>query len=73
VFGAGKIQISAFPLVGGTMMVMSALLSLIFFTDLRAQEMAIVAALVSFMMIFGAVMWYFGKKSEIRGQTTAGK
>jgi len=73
VFGAGKIQISAFPLVGGTMMVMSALLSLIFFTDLRAQEMAIVAALVSFMMIFGAAMWYFGKKSEIRGQTTAGK
>jgi len=73
VFGAGKSQISAFPLVGGTMMVMAALLSLIFFTDLRAQEMAIVAALVSFMMIFGAVMWYFGRKSEIRGQTAAGK
>ncbi|MBM2846398.1 MAG: Na+:solute symporter, partial [Bacteroidetes bacterium] len=73
VFGAGKSQISAFPLVGGTMMVMSALLSLIFFTDLRAQEMTIVGALVSFMMIFGAVMWYFGKKSEIRGHTTAGK
>jgi SSS family solute:Na+ symporter len=73
VFGAGKSQISAFPLVGGTMMVMSALLSLIFFTDLRAQETTIVGALVSFMMIFGAAMWYFGKKSEIRGQTAAGK
>jgi glucose uptake protein GlcU len=73
VFGAGKSQMSAFPLVGGTMIVMGALLSLIFFTDLRAQEMAIVGVLVSFMIIFGAAMWYFGKKSEIRGQTAARK
>ncbi len=68
VFGAGKVQISAFPLVGGTMIVLGALLSLIFFTDLRAQERVIVGVLVSFMIIFGAVMWYLGKKSEIRGQ-----
>jgi predicted CDP-diglyceride synthetase/phosphatidate cytidylyltransferase len=67
VFGAGKKQISAFPLVGGTMIVMGALLSLIFFTDLQSQEQIIVGVLISFMIIFGAVMWYLGKKSEIRG------
>lgn len=70
VFGAGKIQISAFPLVGSTMIVMGGLLSLIFFTDLREQEKVIVGLLISFMIIFGAAMWYFGKKSEIRGAQT---
>ena len=68
VFGAGKKQISAFPLVGGTMIVMGALLSLIFLTPLQRQEQAIVGALISFMIIFGIAMVYFGKKSEIRGQ-----
>lgn len=72
VFGAGKKQISAFPLVGGTMIVMGGLLSLIFLTDLRSQERMIVGALISFMVIFGAAMWYLGKKSEIRGQSAAG-
>jgi Na+/proline symporter len=66
VFGAGKIQVSAFPLVGGTMIVMGGLLSLIFLTDLRPQEQIIVGLLIAFMIIFGAAMWYFGKKSEIR-------
>ena len=66
VFGAGKIQVSAFPLVGGTMIVMGGLLSLIFLTDLRPQEQVIVGLLIAFMIIFGAAMWYFGKKSEIR-------
>jgi solute:Na+ symporter, SSS family len=70
VFGAGKVQISAFPLVGGTMIVMGGLLSLIFLTDLRSEEQVIVGVLVSFMILFGAVMWYLGKKSEIRGAST---
>lgn len=70
VFGAGKKQISAFPLVGGTMIVMGSLLSLIFLTELRQQERIIVGALISFMILFGAMMWYLGKKSEIRGQST---
>jgi hypothetical protein len=61
-----KNQVSAFPLVGGTMIVMGGLLSLIFLTDLRPQEQMIVGLLIGFMMIFGAAMWYFGKKSEIR-------
>lgn len=67
VFGAGKVQISAFPLVGGTMIVMGGLLGLIFLTDLQAEEQIIVGALISFLIVFGATMWYLGKKSEIRG------
>jgi SSS family transporter len=72
VFGTGKKQISAFPLVGGTMIVMGGLLSLIFFTELRGGEAVIVGALISFMIIFGATMWYLGKKSEIRRQEAQG-
>ena len=36
VFGAGRKQISTFPLVGGTTVVMGLLMSLIFFTDISA-------------------------------------
>ena len=53
------------------MIVMGGLLSLIFFTDLREQEKLIVGALISVMILFGAAMWYFGKKSEIRGAQAA--
>jgi SSS family solute:Na+ symporter len=67
VFGAGKKQISAFPLVGATMIAMGGLLSLIFFTGLHGNDAVIVGALISFMIIFGAAMWYLGKRSEIRG------
>jgi len=66
VFGAGKKQISTFPLVGGTTIVMGLLMSLIFFTDITGGEAAIIAAIVAIMLVFGALMWYFGKKSEIR-------
>ena len=71
VFGAGKMQISALPLVGGTMIVMGALMSLVFLTGLRGQEAIIVAVFVSFMILFGAALWYFGKRSEIRGPRAA--
>jgi len=67
VFGAGKMQISAFPLVGGTMIVMGGLVSLIFFTDLPRGEAIIVGAMITFMIVFGVAMWYLGKRSEIRG------
>ena len=73
VFGAGKMQVSAFPLVGITMMVMGALLSLIFLTELHREEMIIVGGLVAFMILFGAAMVYFGKKSEIRGGEVNGE
>lgn len=66
VFGAGKKQISTFPLVGGTTIVMGALMSLIFLTDVEGAEVPALAAMVIIMIVFGALMWYFGKKSEIR-------
>jgi len=66
VFGAGRKQISTFPLVGGTTMVMGVLMSLILFTDISSQEKQIMGTLVAVMIIFGVLMWYFGKKSEIR-------
>ena len=66
VFGAGRKQISTFPLVGGTTVVMGLLMSLIFFTDMPGQEMGVLGAIVGVMILFGILMWYFGKKSEIR-------
>ncbi len=66
VFAAGKKQISTFPLVGSTTVVMGLLVSLIFFTDVPEDEVPILAVMVVIMIVFGALMWYFGKKSEIR-------
>lgn len=71
VFGAGKVQISVFPLVGWTMIVMAGLMSLIFLTDLQGDEKIIVIALIAFLFIFGLFMRYAGKKSEIRGGSAA--
>jgi len=47
-------------------MVMGVLMSLILFTDISSQEKQIMGTLVAVMIIFGVLMWYFGKKSEIR-------
>ena len=66
VFGAGKKQVSTFPLVGSTTIVMGLLISLIFFTELGEGEATILAVMIAIMIFFGAFMWYFGKKSEIR-------
>jgi solute:Na+ symporter, SSS family len=66
VFGAGRKQISTFPLVGGTTVVMGLLMSLIFFTDVAEEELGVLGAIVGVMIVFGLLMWYFGKKSEIR-------
>ena len=68
VFGAGKKQISTFPLVGGTTIIMGLLMSLIFMTDLPRSENIILAVLVGIMILFGFLMWYFGKKSELRSE-----
>ncbi len=70
VFGAGKKQISTFPLVGGTTIVMGLLMSLIFFTGVPANEQPILGIMVAIMIVFGVLMWYFGKKSEIRNGTS---
>jgi Na+/proline symporter len=66
VFGAGKRQISTFPLVGGTTIVMGLLMSLIFMTPLGNGEAVTLGIIVAVMIVFGILMWYFGKKSEIR-------
>ncbi len=66
VFGAGRKQISTFPLVGGTTIVMGLLMTLIFLTDLDGSEQVILGIIVFIMILFGILMWYFGKKSEIR-------
>lgn len=66
VFGAGKKQISIFPLVGATMLIMAGLLCLVFLTDISGTDFIIVGALIAMMALFGIALWYFGKKSEIR-------
>lgn len=66
VFGAGRKQISTFPLVGGTTIVMGMLMGLIFFTDISGAEQVILGTIIGIMILFGGLMWYFGKKSEIR-------
>jgi SSS family transporter len=66
VFGAGRKQISTFPLVGGTTIVMGLLMGLILFTDVSPGEKYILGTMVAIMILFGALMWYFGKRSEIR-------
>jgi len=66
VFGAGTKQISTFPLVGGTTIVMGLLISLIFLTDVTGGEAIILGIMITIMILFGIGMWYFGKKSEIR-------
>lgn len=66
VFGAGKKQISTFPLVGGTTIIMGLLMCLIFLTELSSSEYWTLGVIVTIMIAFGALMWYFGKKSEIR-------
>jgi len=66
VFGAGKKQVSTFPLVGGTTVVMGLLMSLILFTDIHGTEVPILIVMVIVMITVGVLLWYFGKKSEIR-------
>jgi SSS family transporter len=66
VFGAGRKQVSTFPLVGGTTIVMGLLMCLVFFTEMTAGERISLGIIVAIMITFGVLMWYFGKKSEIR-------
>ncbi len=66
VFGAGKKQVSTFPLVGGTTIIMGLLMGILLFTDISYQERMILGIIIAIMITFGLLMWYFGKKSEIR-------
>ncbi len=67
VFGAGRKQVSVFPLVGGTTIIMGALLSLVFLTPLTPGEGRVLGIIIGILIMFGTGMWYFGKKAEIRG------
>jgi hypothetical protein len=66
VYGAGRARVSVFPLVGGTTIVMGALLSLIFLTPLAPDERMILGIIIAVLVLFGGAMWYFGKRSELR-------
>jgi hypothetical protein len=66
VFGAGRKQVSTFPLVGGTTIVMGLLMSMILFTEMSGDERNALTAIIAILLGFGGLMWYFGKKSEIR-------
>ncbi len=65
VFGQGKKQVSTFPLVGSTTMIMGLLMSLIFLTDLPKEGYVVLGGIITLMIVIGAAMWYFGRKSEI--------
>jgi Na+/proline symporter len=67
VYGAGRQRVTVFPLVGGTTIIMGALLSLVFLTPLSPGEGQILGIIIGILVVFGTAMWYFGKKSEIRG------
>jgi len=62
VYGAGKKSIATLPLVGGTTIVMGALMSLVLFTDIPADEKMMTGVLVFIMIAFGAVLWIAGKR-----------
>jgi hypothetical protein len=66
VFGKGVKQVSTFPLVGGTTIVMGLLMCLIFLTDIPSGGNIVVGGIIALMVVAGAAMWYFGRKSEIR-------
>ena len=66
VFGAGKKQVSTFPLVGGTTIVLGVLMSLVFLTETTDTEAVVLGGIIAFLIIVGLALWYFGRKSEIR-------
>jgi Na+/proline symporter len=71
VFGAGKKQVSVFPITGATMLIMAALLTLVFFTDLSGGEAGVLALLIGLMVIAGGAMWYLGRRVERQAATHA--
>ena len=71
VFGAGKKQITTFPIVGSTIIIMGILMCLIFLTNISMGQFVILAAMITIMISIGVMMIYFGKRSEIRGNSSA--
>jgi hypothetical protein len=50
---------------------MASLLSLVFLSDMKGGEL-VLGVLIAMMLVFGALMWYFGKKSEVRAARSNG-
>ena len=71
VFGAGRKQVSTFPVVGGITMVMGVLISLIFFSGVSPEQQAIVGILSGILVVFGSLMWFFGKRSQEKAEQLA--
>ncbi len=71
VFGAGRKQVSTFPVVGGITMVMGVLISLMFFSGISREQAPVVGILSGILVVFGAMMWFFGKRSQIRAEQLA--
>jgi SSS family solute:Na+ symporter len=62
VYAAGKKPTTTLPLLGGAIVVMGALISLIFLTDISGGDRFIVGVLVVIMFTFGGVIWVAGKR-----------
>ena len=56
VFGAGRKQVSTFPLVGGTTIVMGLLIGLILLTDITASERGILGVIIGIMIVISMVL-----------------
>ncbi len=66
VFGAGRKEISTFPVIGIITMVMGILISLIFFSGVPREQEPVVGILASILFLFGSMMWFFGKRFQKR-------
>lgn len=71
VFGAGRKQVSTFPIVGGITMVMGILISLILFSGVPPGQRPIVVILSGILVVFGVMMWFFGKQSQKKADRLA--
>ena len=63
VYSAGRKQVMTMPLVGGTTIVMGLIMSMMFFTDLSSSEQITLGMIIGIMIVFGIVMWSFGKRT----------
>ncbi|MCK5572335.1 MAG: hypothetical protein KAJ12_06220, partial [Bacteroidetes bacterium] len=66
VYLRGKRQVSTFPLIGGTTLVLGILMSLVFLTEMSTSETFVLGGIVVVLICVGASLWYFGRRSEIR-------
>jgi SSS family transporter len=66
VYGAGEKEVSTFPLVGTITMIIGALVLLLVLGPAPKTDTPIFLILSGVLLLFGFLMFYFGKKSEER-------